>query len=149
LYIAPAYFIYLLRGYCFPSDQAITWIKGFKRLFTLGACVLLVFLVSFGPFLYYNQLPQVISRLFPFKRGLCHAYWAPNFWALYSFLDRVLIALGKRLFPAYLDYLKDTNLSSATRGLIGDSQFFILPNILPIHTLILTVVFQLVRININ
>uniref|UniRef100_A0A8C2R927 Alpha-1,3-glucosyltransferase n=1 Tax=Capra hircus TaxID=9925 RepID=A0A8C2R927_CAPHI len=94
LYVAPAYGVYLLRSYCFTAnkpDGSIRWNSfSFVRLISLGLIVFLVSALSLGPFLALNQLPQVFSRLFPFKRGLCHAYWAPNFWALYSALDKVL-----------------------------------------------------------
>ncbi|XP_065793150.1 dolichyl pyrophosphate Glc1Man9GlcNAc2 alpha-1,3-glucosyltransferase isoform X2 [Muntiacus reevesi] len=98
LYVAPAYGVYLLRSYCFTAnkpDGSIRWNSfSFVRLISLGLIVFLVSAVSLGPFLALNQLPQVFSRLFPFKRGLCHAYWAPNFWALYSALDKVLSVIG-------------------------------------------------------
>nr|CAG8570506.1 11650_t:CDS:2 [Entrophospora candida] len=141
LYLSPAYFIYLLRNYCFKNTTDIKESKNFsiKNFLILGASVIIIFLISFGPFMYLNQIGQVFGRLFPFKRGLCHAYWAPNFWALYSALDRVLIVAGKQLGLE----LNEAAVDSVTRGLVGDVDFAILPTIKPIYTFIITLMFQL------
>lgn len=89
LYLAPAYFAFLLRAYCLSprSIFRIQWLNCAK----LGAGIAAIFATAFGPFALKDQIPQILSRLFPFSRGLCHAYWAPNVWAMYSFTDRVLI----------------------------------------------------------
>jgi alpha-1,3-glucosyltransferase len=89
LYLAPAYFVYLLRVYCL-GPKSIFNIK-FANILKLGTGIIAIFGAAFGPFVYWGQGLQLLSRLFPFDRGLCHAYWAPNVWALYSFADRVLI----------------------------------------------------------
>lgn len=133
LYISLPYFIYLLRVYCYPNFHEFG--KGTKRLALLGISTITVFMISFGPFIYYNQMDIVIKRLFPFKRGLFHAYWAPNFWSLYAFVDRVLI----RIIPTF-----STITSSATRGIVGDTEFGILPKIYPSYTMALTLIFQIV-----
>lgn len=88
-YLAPAYFVFLLRAYCLSprSIFSIQWLNGIK----LGGGIAAILGVAFGPFALKNQIPQILSRLFPFSRGLCHAYWAPNIWAMYSFADRLLI----------------------------------------------------------
>lgn len=89
LYLAPAYFVFLLRAYCL-SAKSIFRIR-FENCIKLGAGIAAIFATALGPFVAMGQIPQLLSRLFPFARGLCHAYWAPNVWALYSFADRVLI----------------------------------------------------------
>ena len=89
IYLAPAYFVYLLRAYCL-GPKSIFDIQ-FLNCLKLGTGIVAIFGATFGPFAYWDQIPQLLSRLFPFSRGLCHAYWAPNIWAMYSFTDRVLI----------------------------------------------------------
>ncbi|KAI9096139.1 glycosyl transferase [Phlyctochytrium arcticum] len=131
LYIAPAYFVYLLSGYCFlPNGRFAP-----THFLTLGLIVITTFAASLLPFAHH--LPQLLTRLFPFSRGLTHAYWAPNFWALYAFLDRVLIAAlrvsGKLPGSAV----------GMTRGIVGDTSFVVLPEVQPGHALILTVISQL------
>lgn len=89
LYLSLAYFVYLLRAYCL--DPKSVFRPQFGNILKLGLSVIGVFGIAFGPFAHWNQLLQLKDRLFPFSRGLCHAYWAPNVWAMYSFADRVLI----------------------------------------------------------
>ncbi|EWC47007.1 dolichyl pyrophosphate Glc1Man9GlcNAc2 alpha-1,3-glucosyltransferase [Drechslerella stenobrocha 248] len=137
LYIAPAYFAYLLRRYCLGENlldiQIVNCLK-------LGSAIGAIFAAAFGYFTAIGQIPQLLSRLFPFSRGLCHAYWAPNAWALYAFTDRVLILLAPRLNLS----IDSASLGSATRGLVGDTSFAVLPNIPPRVTFLLTLAVQLV-----
>ena len=116
----------------------------FGRLAILATTVIVVFAVSLLPFI--NHLPQLLSRLFPFKRGLNHAYWAPNIWAVITAIDRLLLWLTRRssYLARYL-LLNIDGVDSASRGLVGDTVFAILPNIKPMHTLILTTALQTVR----
>lgn len=67
---------------------------------------------------------QVLSRLFPFARGLCHAYWAPNAWALYSFADKLLAAAA-----AKAGLVQPTASANMAGGIVGVSSYVVLPNI--------------------
>ncbi|PSN43179.1 putative dolichyl pyrophosphate Glc1Man9GlcNAc2 alpha-1 [Blattella germanica] len=137
MYVAPAYFVYLLRSYCFPgnhSGSSVQW-RSFSlvRFAKLGLVVASVFLVSFGPFILLNQLPQVFSRLFPFKRGLCHAYWAPNIWALYNVVDKIVSIIGRQL-----GLLSDVPMAVMTGGLVQEYKHVVLPEITPRITFLCT-----------
>ncbi|KAK5127982.1 glycosyl transferase [Meristemomyces frigidus] len=137
LYLAPAYFVYLLRTYCL-GPRSVFDIR-IANCSKLGLAIGLVGGLAFGPFVYYGQMPQVLSRLFPFSRGLCHAYWAPNVWAMYSFSDRVLIYAAPYLkLPINQDAV-----NSVTRGLVGDTSFAVLPDVSPRMTFILTLAAQI------
>ncbi|PIK39970.1 putative dolichyl pyrophosphate Glc1Man9GlcNAc2 alpha-1,3-glucosyltransferase [Apostichopus japonicus] len=145
LYVAPAFIVYLLRSYCFTEsnkDNSVRWRSlSIVRLAALGFIVLTITGISFGPFIAMNQLPQVLSRLFPFKRGLCHAYWAPNFWALYNILDKFLTVAGKRA-----GFTASTNLTtsaSMTGGLVQEFEHSFLPTVPPLVTFLLTAVTML------
>lgn len=70
-------------------------------------------------------LVQVLSRLFPFARGLCHAYWAPNAWALYSALDKVAAAAGAR--AGLLS--RAASAANMAGGIVGVSSYVVLPNV--------------------
>lgn len=155
LYLAPAYFIFLLRTYCL-SPQSKYRIR-FGNCIKLGLGLSTVFAAAFGPFAYWGQLDQVLARLFPFSRGLCHAYWAPNVWAVYSFSDRILVysepkvlnRCGLKLILSVAPRLglavDQSAVNSVTRGLVGDTIFAVLPNVSPRVTFLLTLLFQTVH----
>ncbi|KAK2726179.1 hypothetical protein QYM36_000581 [Artemia franciscana] len=129
LYVAPAYFVFLLVAYCGTEDLY----NLVKRILHLGGIVLSVFAVSFAPFA--DHVLQVLSRLFPFQRGLCHAYWAPNLWAIYNVLDKALVTIGEdMLVPPKLNVTK----ASMTGGLVQQFEHTLLPDITPKTTFVLT-----------
>ncbi|XP_020240534.1 probable dolichyl pyrophosphate Glc1Man9GlcNAc2 alpha-1,3-glucosyltransferase [Cajanus cajan] len=125
---APVYFVYLLRHYCWGG-----MIRGFSRLLIMGGVVTAVFASAFGPFFHLGQIQQVIQRLFPFGRGICHAYWAPNFWVFYIMSDKGLAFIFRKL-----GFSIQTPTASFTAGLVGDSSpFSVLPQITPFVTFIM------------
>ena len=79
--------------------------------------------------------------MFPFKRGLVHAYWAANAWALYSGVDKILSIVWKRL-----GWLEKIKVASMTGGLVQEDTFAILPTPTPIVTFVVTFVSMLVSI---
>lgn len=168
LYLAPSFFVLLLRAYVldfsnfkFKSYIDLINIVRWSHLFKLAGVVLSIFAICFMPFI--SMMPQLLSRLFPFSRGLTHAYWAPNFWAVYSFLDKVLTIMMLKLpyvhkfisnfiapplIPSSIDEIRErvAHNNVGTRGLVQDVYFVILPQIQPKLTFMLTLFYQILAV---
>ena len=102
LFAAPLFFVQLLRNDVLrskPLTSLLTSSSAIKRLLTLGMIVICIFGLTLGPFLALGQSSNLLQRLFPFGRGLTHAYWAPNVWALYTFADRIIAAAAALWLP--------------------------------------------------
>ena len=158
LYIAPAYIVFMFRSYCFRSPGGnISWSSfSLVKLLMLGVSVLLNVALALGPFILTGEtlrqlvppgtiilvspdnLGHVLSRLFPFKRGLCHAYWAPNFWSVYNTADKILSLLARQAGQT-----TNTVAASMTGGLVQDISHSVLPNISPLTTAVLTIMAML------
>ena len=136
--LVPLFAIYLLRQYCQLSIGLSHFhfnIQRFLILLFIACCHLLL---AFGPFLLQSnpveQLTAILSRLFPFERGLTHAYWAPNVWAIYSFIDYIGHVLYHKLLK--IPY----SVPGYVSGLVGNHSFTWLPNISPKMSLILVII---------
>ncbi|CAH8586553.1 unnamed protein product [Schistosoma rodhaini] len=138
MYVAPAYFVHILMNYCLGKRELFNVVNRFIKV---GSVVILVMTSSFGYFIYMNQLKQVFSRLFPFNRGLCHAYWAPNFWSLYNLVDKVLNVLDDHFLQMWPEKIPST--ATMTGGLVENVEHVILPTIKPSHTALLSLLFML------
>ena len=138
LYFAPAYFFFLISVYVLKGNGIFHKIS---RLLSLILVVSTVFIMTLLPFIIEcgkfedSTLPfkQILTRLFPVSRGLLHSYWAPNFWALYTFIDKILafVLLGK-------------GKNTSTLGNVGTFEFDYLPQITPLVSNILVITLLLI-----
>jgi len=165
VYLAPPFGIFLLRNYCFVETEAsvnhkptitktrvlvptppinIT-VQSLFRIMQLAVAALVPVTLAFGPFVLqengFDQVLQIFRRLFPFGRGLVHAYWAPNIWALYCATDKILGLAAKKVFKVVFNNKTVSGLAS-TSGLTGDFQFLVLPAVPPLLSLLLVLMTQ-------
>eukprot|EP00808_Paulinella_micropora_P002184 g63783.t1 len=154
LYVAPVFGTYLLARGCFeqasrhdeaakPARSRLVFLPGY--LLQLALISIAVSALSLGPFLLVGgtaQLFQIWGRLFPFAgRGLCHAYWAPNLWAVYRTADMALARVCAVLGPVCSSLVRPgtATANAATGGLVQDAAMQVLPQITPLCTVLLTI----------
>eukprot|EP01034_Spumella_vulgaris_P021519 gene21519-27554_t len=80
---------------------------------------------------------QMFQRLFPFGRGLVHAYWAPNLWALYCALDKAAHIAITRFLSSASQSNYSSHLHDSTSGVVGDFALFVLPRVSAAHCIVL------------
>lgn len=146
LYCAPAYGMYLLASYCSAKESYRSWIVSFMtKIIRLGLLVTTVFIITYLPFADKETLTQIVARLFPFKRGLTHAYWAPNIWSLYNTADKILATVFKDSLKVAFDLnsISGSKHVSSTSGLVLEYEHQYLPSVRPLTTFILVAVFTI------
>lgn len=107
-------------------------INSIVQLATIIAVALGLLFAAFGPFVLMDgsvQLYQMFKRLFPFDRGLIHAYWAPNIWAMYVFMDKVLYFISSRVLKFQIEIENRANLYNSSSGKIGNYVLAFLPTV--------------------
>eukprot|EP00927_Polykrikos_kofoidii_P049206 TRINITY_DN43301_c0_g1_i1.p1 TRINITY_DN43301_c0_g1~~TRINITY_DN43301_c0_g1_i1.p1 ORF type:complete len:594 (-),score=67.54 TRINITY_DN43301_c0_g1_i1:79-1860(-) len=130
-----------------PGSSNSSSVHSFKvaPFLSLVAVAVIVVSAAFGPILVAAWveggpassaacLLQIKARLFPFQRGLCHAYWAPNVWAVYAFMDKSLLQILRKVPMLRTQYGGVT--ASMTGGLVEVAKFAVFPDILPLHTFV-------------
>lgn len=155
LYFAPAFFVFILKYFVFSDDAKnnstiFKLLKSIGKFILTGISVIIVFGLSFCPFLMYSvenkttsNLIQIGKRLFPVSRGLMHSYWAPNFYSIYSFLDKAVYT-GLKYFGKISSDI--TNLNKSSLGVVQISEFNVLPNITAFESNILVISLSLILI---
>ena len=137
--LTPLFAIYLLSNYYHNYNKNIVIL--IMKISQLVAIAITSLALAFLPFMLqdpaspYKQLFQIFQRLFPWGRGLLHAYWAPNIWAIYCSIDLVLSKVLK------ID--SNDNIHASTSGLVGDFHYRVLPSIPKSVVLLTLVVFLL------
>ena len=92
---------------------------------SLAAVVAAVVAVAFGPFvLSMPSLMPLLGRLFPFDRGLLHAYWAANAWALVAGTDVALSAALKFVAPKVEAFLLPPTTATAAADAAAQASSF-------------------------
>jgi alpha-1,3-glucosyltransferase len=108
-------------------------LKLFSQIFSIAVGFLIA---AFYPFVCADgtrQLVQIFNRLFPFGRGLVHAYWAPNFWAFYYFVDKMLSLAFESL--GFNELITKSHGFSSSAGKVGVFSLAVLPNVEASHCL--------------
>ncbi|KAH9261684.1 hypothetical protein BASA81_000340 [Batrachochytrium salamandrivorans] len=140
IYAAPLYFVYLFRrSIRFTPTNGFDWRYFLYRMAGLGSIVVSVFAFAMfsvcgvGDGRAVECVKAMGSRLFPVgERGLLHAYWAPNFWALYATADKLL--------KVTLVGSASTSKATSSLGLVaGVVEFDVLPTVPVYETVFLSV----------
>ena len=116
------------------------------RLAKLGSVVAATFAACIGPVVAFadggpiKAVGALVSRLAPVGRGLTHAYWAPNVWALYNLADKAAL-ISLRKLGANVTLIDGAG--ATTGGLVGQTSHAILPSVPPAATAILVLLAML------